>query len=48
MKRFITLFTLFFSLQLPAQDSTMNSLTKEMDSQGSSNEKVPVKIFDSD
>ena len=48
MKRLIPLFTFFFSVHLQAQDSTMSSLTKEMDSQGNKHEKAPVKIFDSE
>lgn len=46
MKKFLTLCSLFFSLQLLAQDSTMNSLTKDMDSKDDK-AKHPAVIFNS-
>jgi len=47
MKQFLALVSLLFSLQLLAQDTTMNNLVKDMDSKTGSNEKMPVKIFNS-
>lgn len=46
MKRIFMLGGFFVSLQIFAQDSTMNNLTKDMDKKESS-EKKPVKIFSS-
>jgi hypothetical protein len=46
MKRFFLFAGLFISLQVFAQDSTMNSLTKDMDK--TTEEKKPVKIFNSE
>ncbi|MES1197688.1 MAG: DUF5777 family beta-barrel protein [Chitinophagaceae bacterium] len=45
MKRFFLLMSFFISVNMLAQDSTMNSLTKDMDKV--SEEKIPVKIFNS-
>lgn len=46
MKRFFLLFGLFVSIQMFAQDSIMNSLTKDIDKK-TIDEKKPVKIFNS-
>lgn len=46
MKRFFLLFSLFVSVQIIAQDSTMNSLTSDMDKRTTA-EKIPTKIFNS-
>jgi hypothetical protein len=46
MKRFFLFTGLIVSIQLIAQDSTMNNLTKEMDA-NSAEQKLPVKIFNS-
>ena len=47
MKRIITLFICVAAFRASAQDSTMNNLTKDMDSQGPT-EKKAVRIFDSE
>lgn len=45
MKRIFALAGILISIQIFAQDSTMNSLTKDMDKDNK--EKMPVKIFNS-
>ena len=47
MKRIIIVTSCFISLQIFAQDTTMNSLLKDMDSKTIGNEKKRVKIFNS-
>jgi hypothetical protein len=47
MKTCLLLILLFFSLQITAQDTTMASLTQDMETK-TTNEKKPVKIFDSE
>lgn len=47
MKRIFAITGLFISLQTFAQDTTMNNLTKDMENKIKSNEKPPVKIFNS-
>jgi Membrane bound beta barrel domain (DUF5777) len=45
MKRYLILGNLFFALNMAAQDTTMNSLMKDMDNK--KDDKLPVKIFNS-
>ena len=47
MKRILFISSLLFSLNLLAQDSTMNMLTKGMNNK-TSDAKLPVKVFDSE
>jgi len=46
MRRFFLLGGIFVAMQVMAQDSTMNSLTKDMDK--ANDEKKPTKIFNSE
>jgi Membrane bound beta barrel domain (DUF5777) len=47
MKRILMFTALFISLHVLAQDTTMSSLTKDLDSKGN-NERAAVKIFNSE
>jgi|SRR5882724_2797272 len=47
MKRIFMLSCVFIALQNFAQDTTMNNLVKDMDNKTGSNEKTPVRIFNS-
>jgi len=44
MKRFFLLFSIFLSIKMIAQDSTMNKLTSDMDKK-TGEQKMPTKIF---